>query len=324
MFPDSGPTARALLTLELLQNRPGIRAEDIARRLGVSERAARRTIAVLREVGVPIEAARGPHGGYRLGRGPRLPPLTFTATEALGLVMAALDGRHGAGRDDDPVGAALGKLINALPQNVGRPAATMRQHAQTTPNAHAAHPDPAIAAALVAAVADQRSVPLTYRTQERGWREQVDPWGVVVRHGHWYLVCHSHRAGAIRTYRVDRVVEVGEPGAGFDLPVDLDVLAVLEDHLGQGWPLHTRVVIDAPAERATAWIQPSWGRLTPHPDDPGRSLLVGSTRNPQMYASERLATLPVSFTIEGGDELRAAMSELAARLKKSVSAEPTR
>ena len=52
-----------------------------------------------------------------------MPPLLFSAAEALGLIMAVLDGNHAAADADDPVGAALGKIIRALPENVGRPAA---------------------------------------------------------------------------------------------------------------------------------------------------------------------------------------------------------
>ena len=39
----------------------------------------------------------------KLGRGVRLPPLMFSAAEALGLVMAVLDGHHDAGDPTDPV-----------------------------------------------------------------------------------------------------------------------------------------------------------------------------------------------------------------------------
>src|SRR4051794_41385988 len=102
---DASPTARALLALELLQGSPGITAERLGERLGVSERAARRYVAVLREAGVPMESVRGPYGGYRGGRGLRLPPLMFTATQALALVMAVLEA-HGPGGTEatnDPV-----------------------------------------------------------------------------------------------------------------------------------------------------------------------------------------------------------------------------
>jgi predicted DNA-binding transcriptional regulator YafY len=109
------PTGRALRVLELLQAQPGITGAQLAAQLKVTERAARRYIAILREAGIPVESTRGPYGGYRAGRGLRLPPLVFTATEALGLVMAVLDGSHAAADADDPVGAALGKIIRALP-----------------------------------------------------------------------------------------------------------------------------------------------------------------------------------------------------------------
>src|SRR5918998_186175 len=93
MPTDLSPTARALRTIEILHARPGTTADELGKRLGVTERAARRYVEILREAGVPVESARGPHGGYRLGRGARLPPVVFTEPEALGLVMAVLDGQ---------------------------------------------------------------------------------------------------------------------------------------------------------------------------------------------------------------------------------------
>jgi predicted DNA-binding transcriptional regulator YafY len=34
----------------------------------VTERAARRYVAILREADIPVESAPGPYGGYRVGR----------------------------------------------------------------------------------------------------------------------------------------------------------------------------------------------------------------------------------------------------------------
>jgi predicted DNA-binding transcriptional regulator YafY len=61
--PDASPTARTLRDLEVLQGNPGITADQLADRLGVSDRAARRYVATLREAGIPIESVRGPYGG---------------------------------------------------------------------------------------------------------------------------------------------------------------------------------------------------------------------------------------------------------------------
>ncbi|WP_370964648.1 helix-turn-helix transcriptional regulator [Amycolatopsis sp. cg9] len=317
MPSELSPTARALRTLEILQARPGTTAGQLAEKLGVTERAARRYVGILREAGIQVESARGPHGGYRLRRGTRLPPIVFTQAEALGLVMAVLDGQPAATEADDPVGAALGKVIQALPENAGRQAAALREHASAAPDRRSAHPDPATTSALVAAVAARRRVLITYRSETgKTWDAEVDPWAVVVRHGRWYLLCHSHRANAVRTYRVDRVRAVGPTTHEFEPPDDLDPVAALEENLGTGWEFPTRVVFDAPPAEVAPWIPPPMGRLRPWGDG---CLLVGSTSNPAMYAQEWLAAVPFPFHVQGGDELRAAVAEVATRFTAALA-----
>lgn len=311
MSTGSSPTARALRALEILQARPGTTADQLASSLGVTERAARRYIGILREAGIPVESARGPYGGYRLGRGTRLPPVVFTEEQALALVMAVLDGQPAAIDADDLVGSALSKVIRALPESIGRQAAALRAHASAAPDRQSARPDPAIMNALVAAVADRHRVVVTYRSGSgEEWDAEVDPWAVVVRYGRWYLLCHSHRAEAIRTYRVDRIRAARHTPHSFTPPDDLDPVAALEENLGAGWKYPTRVVFDAPQEKVAPWIRPTMGRLEPDGD---RCVLVGSTRNPAMYAQEWLATVPFDFVVEDGPELRAAVATVAAR-----------
>ena len=311
------PTARALRALDILQGRPGITAAELANRLGVTERAARRYVAILREADIPVESTRGPYGGYRLGRGLRLPPLVFTATEALGLVMAALDSQHAVADPDDPVGSALGKILRVLPTNVARQAVALRETARAVPERTPAKPDPSITSDLVAAVDAQRPVRLGYRTAAGNQRTfEVDPWSVVVRYGRWYLLCFSHHADALRTFRVDRIAEVTLLGGTFDVPADLDPARELEANLGKGWEYDTHVVFDAPFSEVRHWIRPTLGDLRELPD--GRCELVGSTSNAQAYAGEWLAGVPFPFTVVGGDELRAAVAELGARFTGAV------
>src|SRR5215470_9381025 len=220
---DVSPTARTLMVLELIQNSPGITAEQLGDKLGVSERAARRYVAILREAEIPIESVRGPYGGYRVGRGLRLPPLVFSATEALGLVMAVLDGHHDAGDPTDPVGSALGKIIRALPEPVAAQAEAVRQATAPAPDRAAARPDPAITAALVQACTGSRRVRLAYRSEAGSeWLIDIEPWAVVVRHSRWYLLCRSCSADARRAYRIDRVRGVEMLDETFGAPADLD------------------------------------------------------------------------------------------------------
>jgi predicted DNA-binding transcriptional regulator YafY len=312
------PTARALRALDILQGRPGITAAELAQRLGVTERAARRYVAILREADIPVESTRGPYGGYTLGRGLRLPPLVFSATEALGLVMAALDSQHAVADPGDPVGSALGKILRVLPTNVARQAVMLRETARTVPERSPVRPDPAVTSELVAAVAAQRQVRFGYRTAAGNARTfEVDPWSVVVRYGRWYLLCHSHHADALRTFRIDRISGVTLLEETFEVPADLDPAAELEANLGKGWEHETHVVFHAPLLEVRPWVRPTLGDLTELPD--GRCRLVGSTSNAHAYAGEWLAGVPFAFTVEGGDELRAAVAEVAQRLARSLS-----
>ncbi|MBU2662674.1 WYL domain-containing protein [Actinoplanes bogorensis] len=306
------PTARALRTLEILQARPGTTADQLAAQLGVTERAARRYVGILREAGIPVESVRGPYGGYRLGRGTRLPPVVFTEEQALGLVMAVLDGQPAAIDADDLIGGALSKVIRALPENVGRQAAALRAYASAAPDRRSSRADPAVMSTLVGAVADRRRALVTYANENGDqWDAEVDPWAVVVRFGRWYLLCHSHRADAIRTYRIDRMRAVKQLAQRFTPPDDLDPVASLEQNLGSGWKYQTRVVFHAPHDRVAPFIRPTMGRLEPAGDN--RCVLTGSTTNTRMYAQEWLAAVPFDFTVEECPELRAAVAELAAR-----------
>jgi predicted DNA-binding transcriptional regulator YafY len=315
---DLSPTARALRALELLQAQPGITSGQLAAQLDVTERAARRYVAILREAGIPVDSTRGPYGGYRVGRGLRLPPLVFTAAEALGLVMAVLDGSRAAADTDDPVGTALGKIIRALPEHVGRPAATMRRHASAAPDRGAVRPGTEPTSALVDAIAAQRRVSIGYRSQSgRQWAEDVDPWAIVVRHGRWYLLCHSHRANAVRAYRIDRIQSVAAGAEQFRAPEDLDYVDLLEQHLGAGWEFETTVVFDAPCDEVAQYVRPPMGRLSPVGDG-ARCVLAGTTGNPAMYAGEWLAAIPIAFHVEGGPELRAAVATVTSRLTAAL------
>jgi len=318
--PDASPTARALLALELVQGSPGITADRLADKLGVSERAARRYVGILREAGIPIESVRGPNGGYRVGRGLRLAPLMFSADEALGLVMAVLDGHHDASDPTDPVGSALGKILRALPEPVAAQAEAVRRTTAPAPDRAAARPDPATTTTLVQACSNHRRVRLGYRSEAGSqWVTEVDPWAVVVRHGRWYLLCSSHTTHARRAYRIDRVRAVEVLEDTFNPPADLDPVATLEEHLAVGWEYHIEVVIDAPVHTVARCVPRTLGRLEPL--DAQTTRLVGSTSNPLWYA-EQLAAIPASYRIVQCPEVQEAARVLGQRLLAAGESPP--
>jgi len=316
---ETSPTARALVCLELLQNSPGITAERLGERLGVSDRAARRYVAVLREAGVPIESARGRYGGYRVGRGHRLPPLMFTNTEALALVMAVIEGDHAAGDPTVPVGSALGKIIRALPATVAEPADAVRRVSATRRAHRDTSPDPGTTVQLVDACSAARRLRLGYRSGSGRDRVlDVDPWAVVTRHGRWYLLCWSHSSDARRVLRVDRVVSVDLLPETFEPPEDLDPVRDVEEHLSDGWAHQVEVLVDAPAATVRGWIPRSLGRLEPVDDDHCR--LVGSTDEPHWYA-QQLALMQTSFRVVGPPEVQEAARLIGRNLLRAGEVE---
>jgi len=310
---DDSPTARALRTLDLIHNRPGITAADLADRLGVTERAVRRYVLTLRDAGVPVTGTPGRYGGYQIGRGVRLPPVAFTGPEALSLVMAVIDSRAGAA-PDTLVGGGVGKLLRALPESVSRPAFQLWHTTAAAPSGFP-RPEPGVTSGLVQAVATARRVRIGYRSASGNeWTSEVAPWALVVRRGLWYLLC-QRLSGDMRTYRVDRVTSLEVLSSPADVPADLDAVAELERNLGQSWSLPTRVRFSAPVDEVRPWLPGPMGELTA---DGEGCLLVGTTSNPQMYAAEWLAQIPLPFVVEGGAELRTAMRDLAAKLQASV------
>ena len=314
---DASPAARALLVLEMIQNTPGISADRLAERLGLSDRAVRRHVGILREAGIPVESTRGRYGGYRIGRGLRLPPLMFTPTEALGLVMAVLEG-HPAG-EDDPVGQALGKIVRALPEPLARPADAVRR--VPARGWHVVVPDVEVTLRLVQASDAGERVRLRYGHDPeaeggREWDIEFDPWAVVVRHRRWYLLGWSHDKDARRVLRVDRVRQVDVLPQRFEAPPGLDALAAVEEQLSMGWRYPVEVLIDAPLAECEHWLPRSFGRL--EEVGAGTTRLVATTDEPEWYAAQ-LGNLPMSFRLVGSPEVREAMLVLGRRFLDAAS-----
>src|SRR5580693_1051376 len=111
-----GTSARLLRLLTLLQSRSSWAGPELAGRLEVTPRTLRRDVDRLRSLGYPIAGAPGVAGGYVLGPGAALPPLSLDEDEAtaifVGLHVAAGTGVTGAGTS---AMRALTKLERVLP-----------------------------------------------------------------------------------------------------------------------------------------------------------------------------------------------------------------
>ncbi|HEV8065905.1 MAG TPA: WYL domain-containing protein [Acidimicrobiales bacterium] len=315
MSYEVSPTSRALLALEVIQNSPGVTANRLGERLGVTERAARRYVAILRDAGVPIDSVSGPYGGYRMGRGLRLAPLMFTAAEAMGLVMAVLEGHRDAADPTELVGGALAKILRVLPEPVAGPVLSLR-HVPASRPGEDTRVNPELTNELIEACTTARRVRLTY---EVGRPETVvidmEPWAVVLRHSRWYLLGWSTSRQAQRALRVDRIVAVAVSEDSFTPPAELDALRTLEEHFSQGWTHAVDVLVDASPRQTARWLPRSLGRLESLAD--GRTRLTATTDEPDWYARQ-LARIEVPYSVLGSAEIQQATAALGQRLLRAA------
>ncbi|MET7401421.1 YafY family protein [Dactylosporangium sp. NPDC005572] len=204
-----------LISLVLLLQAGGPRtAAELAAELEVSERTIYRDVLALSAAGVPVYAEQGRAGGYRLldGYRTRLNGLSRAEAEAL-----FLSGLPGPARDmglGEALAAAELKVAAALPGTLRQASASARQrfHLDAPGWFRDADPPPLLAA-LARAVWEDHELTVAYAAKSGAVTRTVEPLGLVLKNGIWYLV---GRVGATpRTYRVDRVRSASQTGARF-------------------------------------------------------------------------------------------------------------
>src|SRR5215208_6108811 len=157
---------------------------ELARRLEVGERTVRRYVAMLQEMGVPVEAERGRYGAYALRPGFRLPPLMFTDEEALALAVGLLSARRlGLSGSAPAVEGALAKLERVMPEGLrGR----LQAFEETVVPAISPPSLPAgeIVVTVSEAVRGRRRLRMRYRSgPSKETEREFDPYAVVRREG---------------------------------------------------------------------------------------------------------------------------------------------
>lgn len=220
-------TRRPLPLEELVELVPGYPPGKAAYR-----RQFERDKETLRDIGIPLETqtldALGPEVGYRIRPDQYyLPDLGLTPEEqaALHVAVTAVRLEGGAGPE------ALWKLGGLVGE-----AATAVAALPTVPELPA----------IFDAYRERASVAFLHRGESR----RLDPWGVVFRRGHWYVVGYDHDRAEERAFRIDRIegpVQTGAAGT-VEPPADLDPAELLRDEpwrFGGDEPVAARVLIDA-------------------------------------------------------------------------------
>jgi predicted DNA-binding transcriptional regulator YafY len=309
-----------LALLELLQGAGQRTVGDLAARLGVDERTVRRYVEHLTDLGIPVQARRGRHGGYQLARGYKLPPLMLTDDEAVAIALGLTAGRRSGLLTTEIAAAdsAMAKLHRVLPNALANRLASLLSMVEfTAPSRPGIAPGAAILLELAEAAQQRRTVTLDYTAWDRRTSQRaLDVYGLVFHSGRWYVTGHDHTRGAVRTFRLDRVARVQPTEGTYDVPSDFDSTArVLAGIAAVGWRHDVVVHLETTIDEARKRLPPTVGALTEVPD--GVRLTARAERLDGM--AQLLAGLGWPFTIIRPDALRSEVAALADRLKAAAS-----
>lgn len=307
------PTTRVLTVLELLQSHRQLSGPELAARLEVDVRTVRRYVAMLQELGIPVQAGRGRLGAYRLRPGFKLPPLMFADDEALALVLGLIVARRlGLTEAAPAVEGALAKIERVLPEALRERVQSLQGALTLAVSRDGVAPAGGALLALGTAVQGQRRVALRYRSWDgRDSERDFDPYGLVWRAGRWYVAGHCHLRGDLRTFRLDRILAVEPLDVSFERPDDFDPLAAVERSIAsipQAW--RVEVVLDATLEEARCRVPAALGTLEETPD----GVLLCSWAAELEWAACHLSGLGLPFTIVRPTELCDAVRRVGERL----------
>ena len=232
--------SRLVQLLLLLQTNGKMTASRLAGELEVSVRTIYRDIEALSGAGVPIYAEAGPGGGVRLVDGYRTRLTGLTAEEAEALALSGLPGAASELGLGTVLAAAQLKVDAALPPELRSRAVRMRERFHLDAPGWFAREEPVPHLAVLSrSVWDEQRVEIRYKKRDGEVKRLLDPLGLVLKAGVWYLVALSGRTRSLRTFRVSRVVSVKLLDEACQRPDDFDLAAhwsaAQVDFLGT-WP----------------------------------------------------------------------------------------
>ena len=320
-------SARLLNLLSLLQARRDWPGALLAQRLEVSARTVRRDVDRLRELGYPVQATKGPDGGYRLEAGSDLPPLLFDDEQAVAVAVALQTATGTVAGIGEASERALATVRQVMPARLrSRVDALQVTAVRRTGGREAPTVDTEVLLALGTAVRAREVLRFDYAAAsgrgaadaaERGWAppRRVEPYHLVTWGGRWYLVAFDLDRADWRTFRVDRITPRTPTGPRFaprPLP-EGDVAAFVGSRFErlalQQWPCRGEVVVAAPADLVTRWLPRD--TLVEALDEGRSRVVLGSWSWTGLLAT--VAMFDADIEVVGPSELREAAAVLADR-----------
>lgn len=217
-------SSRLLSILMLLQARGRITAATLARAMEVSERTILRDIDQLSAAGVPLWGERGRQGGFQLRAGWSTQLTGMTEAEATALLLAGLPGPATELGLGAAAASARLKLLASLPSAWREQADRVGECLHIDPVDWYRAPDsPRFLREVADAVWHGRCLQVHYESWRRAARRQLEPLGLVLKAGAWYLVARRVGAVGARTYRLASMLDVADAGRAFRRPRGFDL-----------------------------------------------------------------------------------------------------
>lgn len=199
-------TDRLVAMVMFLQGRRVVKAEELATHFEVTVRTIYRDVSALGEAGVPVVGEAGV--GYSLVRGYHLPPIMFTAEEAMALFVGGeFVKQFGDASMAPPMDSALLKIRSVLPRDrqddVDRLAQATAIYGSRLPSGI----DQRILLPIQQAIVGRRLLRMRYRGKGRteDTARDVEPLGVTYHGGAWYLVGWCRLRADYRYFKLERV-----------------------------------------------------------------------------------------------------------------------
>jgi predicted DNA-binding transcriptional regulator YafY len=307
------PTSRVLAVLELLQSHRRMTGAELAQRLEVNARTLRRYITMLQDLGIPIIAERGRYGAYTLGAGFRLPPMMFSNDEALALELGLLAAEQlGLTEQGFAIESARAKLEYVMPLELKTRSRALSQSIQLGLEAYAAPASTQMMLLMSSATQQHQRVYLRYQSdKEEASGRDFDSYGIAFRRGRWYAVGWCHLRQAIRSFRMDRILEAQPREIRFTPPDNFDALQYVQQSIALlPRPFSFEVLLKTDMLTAQRHIFDILGVLEPRED----GVLMRGSAEELSWLAQVLSGLPFAFLIHEPAELRQALRDHAAEL----------
>jgi predicted DNA-binding transcriptional regulator YafY len=204
---------RVIELMIAINQRKKFTARELAEEFDVSVRTIMRDLQVLSELGVPLYTEYGPHGGYRVLKERKLPPITFTEQEAVAIFFAYQSLQHyGTLPFADESLTALNKFYYYLPDDTKLKIDKMKQRVVFWTTKRQA-PTPYLQSLLDAAL-QQQPLQISYDSKEGVNERTIQPIGVYSYNGYWYCPAFCFWKERYLLFRIDRVLaaEVAQEG----------------------------------------------------------------------------------------------------------------